>query len=116
VAQSGNYLSTGENKHQSAVSGETGLLNSKKDGQVTMIEKGTKWFMSALLILGIIASATTACAIAKRPEISPQLGHSKGVYSVAFSPDGKFVLSGSGDKTLCLWDVAMGKEIQIINY
>jgi WD40 repeat protein len=81
-----------------------------------MIEKGTKWFMLALLISGIIASGATSCTSAKRPETFPQLGLSKGVYSVAFSPDGRFALSGSLDETLRLWDIATGKEIQIINY
>jgi WD40 repeat protein len=30
-------------------------------------------------------------------------GHTSTVYSVAFSPDGKQIVSGSGDKTLKLW-------------
>jgi WD40 repeat protein len=33
-------------------------------------------------------------------------GHSDVVTSVAFSPDGRFALTGSGDKTLKLWDVS----------
>jgi len=44
-------------------------------------------------------------------EISPQLGHTSDAAAVAFSPDGKSLLSGSHDMTMRLWDVATGKEI-----
>ena len=37
--------------------------------------------------------------------------HTKGVRAVAFSPDGKTVLTGSSDKTARLWDVATGLPI-----
>jgi WD40 repeat protein len=42
-------------------------------------------------------------------------GHTYGVASVAFSPDGRFALSGSSDKTMKLWDVASGNEIRTFN-
>jgi WD40 repeat protein len=38
----------------------------------------------------------------------PKLGHSDNVYSVAFSPDGGRIVSGSGDNTVKLWDAASG--------
>ena len=38
------------------------------------------------------------------------IGHTGGVYDIAFSPDGKTLASGSFDKTVCLWDVATGKH------
>ncbi|QFS47689.1 eIF2A-related protein [Nostoc sphaeroides] len=38
-------------------------------------------------------------------------GHSNSVNSVAFSPDGKILASGSYDNTIKLWDIGTGREI-----
>jgi len=48
----------------------------------------------------------------KEVEIFPQLGHIGSVNSVAFSPDGKYVLTGSSDNTIKLWEVESGREIR----
>ena len=36
-----------------------------------------------------------------------QSAHSSYVFSVAFSPDGKTIVSGSSDKTIKVWDAGV---------
>ena len=45
------------------------------------------------------------------PRLVVPVGHTNSVTSVAFSPDGRYVLTSSADKTAKLWDLN-GHEIQ----
>ncbi len=47
-----------------------------------------------------------------RQEIRRFEGHTGWVNGVAFSPDGKAILSGSDDQTLILWDVSTGEIVR----
>ena len=41
-------------------------------------------------------------------------GHSGEVNSVAYSPDGKHIVSGSDDNTVRVWDSQTGKEVSVL--
>jgi len=46
-----------------------------------------------------------------RWQVCTLTGHTEEVNEVAFSPDGKRVVSGSDDKLVKIWDVATGAEV-----
>ena len=41
-------------------------------------------------------------------------GHKKTIFSIAWSPDGRVLASGSEDKTICLWDGQTGQLLQTL--
>ena len=47
----------------------------------------------------------------KGQELLTLKGHTDRVTSVAFSPDGKRIVSGSDDKTVKVWDARQGQEL-----
>ena len=52
--------------------------------------------------------------VVQRQEIRRFAGHTQVVTSVAFSPDGRSIVSGSFDQTIRFWDLETGREIRQI--
>jgi len=48
------------------------------------------------------------------PGLCTLTGHSREVHSVAYSPDGKHIVSGSADNTVKVWDAQTGKEVSVL--
>lgn len=65
--------------------------------------------MTALL-LALLSAAPDPALIAGKPQ-GLFVGHGDTVLSLAFSPDGKTLATGSFDKTVKLWDVAARKPL-----
>ncbi len=59
---------------------------------------------------GLSPALSTALLVTHEPV--EQLGHSDGINAVAFSPDGRFVLTGSGDHTAILWNAQTGVQLR----
>jgi WD40 repeat protein len=61
---------------------------------------------------GVVRSWHDLDRDAPPPEKGPFSGHDGPVYSVAFSADGKRIVSGGWDHTVRVWDVTNGSEVQ----
>ena len=52
--------------------------------------------------------------VEREERIKTLTGHSYYVFSVVFSPNGEYLASGSGDKTIIIWRVSSGKRIRTL--
>ncbi len=68
-------------------------------------------FCCSCFVLAALGILTSAGQEKSATEIVTTFkGHTEPVYSVGFTPDGKYLVTGSFDNTIKLWDLATGKE------
>ena len=76
--------------------------------------KLTKRLCEKIILIVLISIAFFNLTIyAQKAELIVQTGHSDNVYSVEFSPDGKFLASGGSDG-IKLWDVNNRQELRTL--
>jgi hypothetical protein len=66
--------------------------------------------VSALACLLLSCAASAPAEDARKPR--PIGAHQGGIASAHFSPDGKYLVTGGGDKMIRIWDVALAKEVR----
>src|SRR5262249_46390191 len=82
-----------------------------------MLSRATLFRRVRWLALGLlVAVALPWVGAADEPTVPGSIaalkGHAEPVYSLAFSPDNKQVVTSSFDRTVKVWDAASGKEIK----
>src|SRR6185437_4144746 len=80
-------------------------LNSKSTvGLGSMLRSVRPLPVACLLVSALLAGSALSAA--------ELVGHTDPVYSVAYTPDGKWIVTGSFDKTLKLWNAADNKLVR----
>jgi WD40 repeat protein len=62
-------------------------------------------------VIGLLLLLPCSAALAAAPEPEELKAHDDQVYSVAFSPDGKYLATGGFDNVAKIWDFAQRKEL-----
>jgi WD40 repeat protein len=69
-----------------------------------------------LIALSVVATLLSASLPSLKAQAPPPLeGHAGAVSSVAYSPDGQLLVSGSFDRSIKVWNAATGVELRTLN-
>ncbi len=91
---------------------ESSELHISKAPRMLLIAAIIGIFVPAAALLFPKASQMSATASADKPNLVIQTGHTDSAHTIAFSPDGSLLASGSSDRTVKLWEVSTGRQIR----
>ena len=69
-------------------------------------------FIHKVLIISTLITCLLLKVQAQFSKIEVQTGHAGKIYSLAYSPDGKYLVSASSDGTMKVWELATGKIVR----
>jgi len=84
----------------------------KRGGNMYKIKFALRMLAVVFTVLVISNTATAD----EKPEIFVQMGHSDRVETMVLSEDGRYLVTGSEDKTVKLWDAGSGSEIRTFTW
>src|SRR2546423_4624005 len=97
------------NKHRSAAMSSNEI--SKILSRLLEPSYGAGLFVIVLIFLALSSGTLLWTSTHERAILK---GHTAALTSVAYSPDGKYLATGSLDGTARVWDAAAGKELAVL--
>jgi len=76
----------------------------------------TKFALRILAAVFVVLVISSPAMAYEKPEIFVQMGHSDRADTMVLSEDGRYLVTGSGDKTVKLWDAGSGSEIRTFTW
>lgn len=66
------------------------------------------------VMLVLVLSTSAVQAQGAKPELVLQTGHTGDVHCAAYSADGRYIVTASGDHTAIIWDAATGRKLRAL--
>jgi WD40 repeat protein len=105
-----------ERDRQQSEQADAGRAKGDQNAQMRAARRDS-WLPALLvsgifLVLGVLVLLTMHFVVRSLYEVRRLTGHQDAVTSVAVTPDGRYVVSGSWDSTVRVWELATGKEVR----